>query len=80
METQNITLALPKEILYKVKIMAVRRHMSISGLLTQVLSEMVSQEESYARNRDRHLSWLEHGADLGTMGTIPWQREELHER
>jgi predicted transcriptional regulator len=80
METQNITLALPKEILQKAKIMAVKRHTSLSGLLTQVLSEMVAQEEAYASNRRHHLAWLERGADLGTEGTISWQREDLHGR
>jgi len=37
-------------------------------------------DEACASNRRHHLAWLERGADLGTQGTISWQREELHER
>jgi predicted transcriptional regulator len=80
METRNITLALPKELLYKVKRVALERRTSVSGLLAQALAEIVAREDSYASARQRHLAWLEHGADLGTGGKIGWQREDLHER
>jgi len=79
-ETQNITLALPKELIYRVKRVALERRTSVSGLLTQVLTDIVAQEDSYNSARKRHLDWLEHGADLGTNGKIGWQREDLHER
>ena len=80
METQNITLAIPKEILLKVKLIAVKRQTSISGLLTQTLEQLVQQEDAYAHARQRHLLWLEQAADLGTGGQIQTQRDELHER
>jgi tryptophan 2,3-dioxygenase len=80
MEKQNITLALPKEILLKVKLMAVQRGTSVSGLLTQTLESLVQQEDAYARARQRHLRWLEQGVDLGTGGQILTRRDELHER
>ena len=80
METQNITLALPKELLYKVKRVALERQTSVSGLLTQALAEIVAREDIYVSARQRHLAWLEHGADLGTNGKIGWRREDLHER
>jgi predicted transcriptional regulator len=79
-ETQNITLALPKELIYKAKRVALERRTSVSGLLTQALTEIVAREDSYASARQRHLAWLERGADLGTNGEIKWQREDLHER
>jgi hypothetical protein len=80
METQNITLSIPKEVLLKVKLLAVRRHTSVSGLLTETLERLVQQEEAYSRARRRHLDWLEHGMDLGTGGRVQVGREELHER
>jgi len=80
MEKQNVTLAVPKEILREAKLMAMERRTSLSGLWTQVLSEMVFQEEKYTSARRRHLSWLERGVDLGTGGSPRWTREELHER
>jgi len=80
METQNITLSVPREILLKVKLLAVKRQTSVSGLLTQTLERLVQQEDAYARAQQRHMQWLEHGADLGTGGQISTQRDELHER
>jgi hypothetical protein len=80
METQNITLALPKDILLKIKRIAVQRQTSVSNLLTQALTSLVQQEEAYAHAQRRHLQWLEHPGDLGTGGRISTQRDHLHER
>jgi predicted transcriptional regulator len=80
METQNITLSLPKDVLRKVKLIAVQRNMSVSSLLTQALERLVRQEDAYAQARRRHLQWLEQGADLGTGGQVATSRDELHER
>ena len=80
METQNVTLAISKEVLRKVKLIAIKRRTSISGLLTQALEDVVSKEEGYDLARQRHFAYLDHGVDLGTRGTIPWKREDLHGR
>jgi hypothetical protein len=80
MKTQNITLSLPKEVLVKVKLIAVQRQTSVSGLLTQALERLVEHEDAYAHARRRHLAWLSRGADLGTGGRMPAGRDELHER
>ena len=80
MEKQNITLSIPKELLLRVKLMAVRRQTSVSGLMTKMLEKLVQQEDAYDRARRRHLQWLDRGADLGTGGQVLTQREELHER
>lgn len=80
METQNITLSLRKDILLKVKLMAVHRQTSVSGMLTQVLERLVGHEEAYVQARRRHLDRLSQGTDLGTGGTVSVGRDELHER
>ena len=80
METQNITLSIPKEVLLKVKLLAVKRQTSVSGLLTQTLARLVEQEDAYAHARQRHLQWLEKAADLGTDGQVLTQRDDLYER
>lgn len=80
METQNITLSLPKEVLLKVKLLAVKRQTSVSGLLTETLERLVEQEDAYAHAKQRHLGCLEQGIDLGTEGRILTRRDELHER
>jgi hypothetical protein len=43
-ETQNITLSLPQEILLKVKQLAVKHQTSVSGLLAQTLERLVHQD------------------------------------
>ncbi len=80
METQNVTLTVPKEILLKAKILAVQRRTSVSALLTQTLEELVQHEEDYSHARLRHLEWLNRGVDLGTRGRMIATRDELHER
>ena len=80
METRNITLAIPEEVLLKAKLIAVKRQTSLSRLLTNALEKLVQQEDAYARAQQRHMLWLEQGADLGTGGQVVTRREELHER
>ncbi|BCS81157.1 DUF6364 family protein [Anaerocellum diazotrophicum] len=77
---QNITLSLPKELIQKIKHIAVERNTSISALLTSLLEELVNREESYQKIYLQHLKLLEEGFDLGTGGTITWRREDLYER
>jgi predicted transcriptional regulator len=80
METQNLTLSLPKETLRRVKVIAAQRETSVSRLVTRALEALVEDEDRYLRARQRHLRWLEQAADLGTGGAIGTRREELHER
>jgi hypothetical protein len=80
METQNVTLAIPKSTLRKAKLLAVQRQTSLSGLMTQLLNDLVSREDQYAAARERNLALLEQGLDLGTHGNITWRREDLYDR
>jgi hypothetical protein len=79
-EKQNITLSIPKEVLRRVKIIAINRGTSLSGLITRIMEELSSQEEGYEAARRRHLNDLEAPPDLGTRGVIQWGREDLHQR
>lgn len=78
--SQNVTLAIPKDILRKAKILAVQKNTSLSGLLTQTLRELVANQEAYEQARERNVDLLDSGLDLGTQGKISWKRDELHER
>ncbi len=80
METQNVTLALPRSLLRKAKILAVERHTSLSGLLTQALTDLVGGADAYEEARRSALGALEHPPNLGTGGRATWTRDELHER
>jgi hypothetical protein len=80
MDTQNITLSIPKQVLIKVKVIAARRQTSVSRMLTEMLEKLVQQEDAYDRASRCHVQWLEEGADLGTGGKLLTKRDELHER
>ena len=81
METiQNVTLAIPKDILRKAKILAVQKNTSLSGLLSQTLADLVTHQEAYEQARQRNLALLESSFDLGSYGKITGKRDELHER
>ena len=80
MSYQNITLSLPKELLRRVKHLAVERDTSVSALLVEALEETVLAGDRYDRARDRELTLLEKGFDLGTQGLVSWKRDELHKR
>lgn len=77
---QNITLSIPRDVLRKAKHIAIERDTSLSGLLTSMLEDLVAKEDAYELSKQRQLTLLEEGLDLGTNGKITWNREELHER
>jgi hypothetical protein len=79
MEKQNITLSLSKDVLNKLKHIAVDKNTSISGLLTQTLEEIVRKEDTYRTAKARQMFFMERGFDLG-YGQSDWNREDLHER
>jgi hypothetical protein len=80
MERQNITLSLPKDLLKKAKIIAVKNNTSLSGLLCDYLARITKEEEAYQIAQTRHRRLLKKGFDFGLEGEISWKREELHER
>ncbi len=80
MTTQNITLSLPVDILKKIKHIAVERDKSVSGLLTEILKDLVDQDDAYKAARERHLYILSQKINMGTEGNITWSREDLHAR
>lgn len=80
MDKQNITLSVPKDVLQKIKLLAVKKGTSVSGLMTRVLQDIVAEEDGFQDARLRHLSLLDRGLDLNTNGARDWTREELHDR
>lgn len=80
MERQNVTLSLPKDIIKKAKIVAIKKDTSLSNLIRQILEEIVKEDEGYDLAMKKHFEILEEGLDFKLKGKIPWTREELHER
>jgi predicted transcriptional regulator len=79
-EVRNITLALPRSLLRKVKILAAERETSVSRLLAETLQEIVERDDAYERAYARWREDMKHLRNLGTNGKITWTRDELHER
>ncbi len=80
MERQNVTISVDKNLLKKAKYIAIDRHTSLSGLLSETLKELVESDEKYSEAKNRQLDLLTTGMDLGLDEKINWSREELHER
>lgn len=80
MANRNITLSLDDEVLRRARVMAVERRTSLSRMLAEMLEELVERETHYVLARERNLARLEEGWNLGTGGSIRWDRDELHER
>ena len=78
-DSRNITLALPRWLLRKVKILAVERETSVSRLLSETLEEIVTRNDAYEQARERARRLLRNPPDLGTIERM-WTRDELHER
>lgn len=79
MEKQNITLSLPKDVLLKIKKLAIDKNTSVSGLLTKYLQEIIEKEEQYQFAKRNAINKLNKGFNLG-INNISWQRDELYER
>jgi len=80
MDKQNITLSIRKDILQKIKIIAVKRDTSVSGMLTQVLKDIVSQDEGYRQAYKNHSRILKEGLSMNTYGSAHWSLDDLHDR
>jgi hypothetical protein len=79
-ETRNVTLALSRSLLRKVKLLAVERDTSISGLLTEFLEGIVNKHDEYERARRKAIRDLRRPPDLATGGRASWKRDDLHRR
>lgn len=81
MKTRNLTLALPEDLLKKLKIVAAKRESSISALVRASLESIAQEEESRFQQSWRELrADMERGYNLGLGDKIPWTRDEIHER
>lgn len=74
---QNVTLALEKDLLRKLKILAAKRDASVTRLLADQLARVVA-EDDYEPAKSRALKRMKKAFHLG--GRILSTREELHAR
>lgn len=74
---QNITLSLDKDLIQKARLLAVKRQISISGMLSKELERMVEEAQRYETARKKAIANLDTGFSLGAVKV---HRDELHER
>jgi hypothetical protein len=75
---QNITLSIEKHLIREAKTLAARKGVSVSKLLSQELTRILSEEDFYENARKRAVARIKKGYHLG--GKILATREELHGR
>jgi mRNA-degrading endonuclease RelE of RelBE toxin-antitoxin system len=80
MEKQNVTLSIPRALLKQVKVLAARQDKSLSQFLKESLEEKVREEADYGKAQKRQLRLLKKGLNLGTMGQVKTERDDLHAR
>ncbi len=80
LDSQNITLSLPKVTLKRAKIIAATRETSVSAIMRSLLEEYVKANDEYESAQSSFLALLESPVDMGTKGRIAWKRGVLHER
>ena len=85
MKSSTNTLSLPDALLDKFKIYADARGQSMTSLAAQAIQDLMERDpmekgQEYAAANRRLIERMRNAPDRGTGGTIPWTRDELHER
>jgi hypothetical protein len=75
---QNITLSLDKRLLKRVRAFAAARGLSVSGMLSQELQQLIEREAAYDQTKRKAFAHLDAPFHLG--GNCISSRESLHER
>ena len=65
--TQNITLALPKDLLQELKILATKKNLSVSKLLHQTAENLVREESNYQDAMEKSIARLDQAYFLNSV-------------
>lgn len=66
LDTQNITLAISKDVIKKAKHYVLEHDTSLSAYLAEKINEAAEHEDIYEVAKARNLNVLSHGFNLGT--------------
>lgn len=80
METQNVKLSLPRDLVRKARDVASERGVSLSVLVGSYLEGVVAPEPTYEQARDRAIARMRQGLPMGVRERPALTRDELHER
>ena len=75
---RNITLSMDRPLLRRAGVVAARRGVSVSAMLSEELHELVGREEAYQQAKARALAGLANAPALGSARIR--NREALHDR
>ncbi|MCB0031847.1 MAG: hypothetical protein KDE28_28245 [Anaerolineales bacterium] len=73
-----MTIAIPSDILQQARLIAARRNLSLSSLVTALLAEMVENDNCYEQAKRRSLARLAAAPALRGESSRP--RDSLHHR
>jgi hypothetical protein len=77
----NVTISLPEELVRQARHRAVDRGISLSKYVASVLDEELNKgEKKRLEAVERMIARMKKGYNLGLNDSIPWTRDELHER
>jgi len=79
MAARNITLSIPEDLVRRVKVLAAQRDTSVSAIVTDFLADLVGTDASYDEAWSAEEAIMAAGTGM-RIGTINWDRDELHER
>ena len=77
MAKANLTIQLDTEVIRRARIVAAKRGMSVSAIVTRDLTELADRDALYEEARARAEELLEQAIPRGGRA---WRREDLHER
>lgn len=80
METQNVTLRMPKALLRKAKQLAAERGTTLTALVIEELTRATSGDEAYRTAFERQQALMGAGWQLRQPGEPIPRREAAHER
>ena len=80
MDTQNLTLRVPKTLLQRAKRLASERGTSISNLIIESLTRATNGEEAYQQAWQRQRNLMESATPRRKSGEALPSRDESHER
>jgi hypothetical protein len=78
-QTRNVTLSLPQDLLRTAKVIAAQRDTSLSALVGELLDEFVRDESGYEELWTQEEALMRKGLHM-RIGEITWSRDDVHQR
>ncbi|MGH3547508.1 MAG: DUF6364 family protein [Pseudonocardiaceae bacterium] len=72
---RNLTIQLDADLIRRAKVLAAERGTSVSGLVTQQITDLIEARDRYISARESALEMMTASVDRGGRR---WTREELH--